>query len=305
MSERINKVLYTVDQRGDTTAAEKKMARDNIGAISADEIPSPSSTLEWQQTVQGIENTYEADKLTIHQDTHTVKMHTVNSTDVELGFLVPSITGTQGEARVLSMPANGDVPSWATMPQPGQTGLVRHNAELYLYLSDDGDHYHVRNVVNNAINHVVVYNHTGDICSILVEAPVLGADEEYNYYVVFDCADSSGSCGVDVESASPRILDTSYVTQSFMYIKTALASGASDAIVPEARVTDYEGNAKYVRIDEADYYGMSPNTVLAGPRVVTGVQSEGASYTKETVNFSGAPRYMIHVVGPVWELMVF
>lgn len=35
----INKVLYTVDQRADTTAAEKKTARDNIGAVGADDIP--------------------------------------------------------------------------------------------------------------------------------------------------------------------------------------------------------------------------------------------------------------------------
>ena len=35
----INKVLYNVDQRADTTAAEKKTARDNIGALGADDIP--------------------------------------------------------------------------------------------------------------------------------------------------------------------------------------------------------------------------------------------------------------------------
>lgn len=35
----INKVLYNVDQRADTTDAEKKTARDNIGALGADDIP--------------------------------------------------------------------------------------------------------------------------------------------------------------------------------------------------------------------------------------------------------------------------
>lgn len=34
----INKVLYTVDQRSDTTEAEKKTARDNIGAVGSDDI---------------------------------------------------------------------------------------------------------------------------------------------------------------------------------------------------------------------------------------------------------------------------
>jgi len=35
----INKVLYNVDQRADTTDAEKKTARDNIGALGAEDIP--------------------------------------------------------------------------------------------------------------------------------------------------------------------------------------------------------------------------------------------------------------------------
>lgn len=35
----INKVLYNVDQRAATTDAEKKTARDNIGALGADDIP--------------------------------------------------------------------------------------------------------------------------------------------------------------------------------------------------------------------------------------------------------------------------
>lgn len=35
----INRVLYNVDQRADTTAAEKKTARDNIGAVGAEDIP--------------------------------------------------------------------------------------------------------------------------------------------------------------------------------------------------------------------------------------------------------------------------
>lgn len=35
----INRVLYNVDQRADTTAAEKKTARDNIGAVGAEDVP--------------------------------------------------------------------------------------------------------------------------------------------------------------------------------------------------------------------------------------------------------------------------
>ena len=35
---KINKVLYNVDQRADTTAAEKKIARDNIGAVDIEAV---------------------------------------------------------------------------------------------------------------------------------------------------------------------------------------------------------------------------------------------------------------------------
>lgn len=39
----LNKVLYDIDQRGDTTASEKKTARDNIGAASSAELSSEVS----------------------------------------------------------------------------------------------------------------------------------------------------------------------------------------------------------------------------------------------------------------------
>lgn len=40
---RLNTVLYTIDQRADTTEAEKKVARDNIGAIGFDDVQSAGS----------------------------------------------------------------------------------------------------------------------------------------------------------------------------------------------------------------------------------------------------------------------
>ena len=40
---RLNTVLYTIDQRADTTEAEKKVARDNIGAISFDDVQEAGS----------------------------------------------------------------------------------------------------------------------------------------------------------------------------------------------------------------------------------------------------------------------
>ena len=87
--------------------------------------------------------------------------------------------------------------------QPG--GKHSHTAELYYHHYDDGDHYNVRNIKNYCINHVAVTNHSADICYIEVEAPTLGADEEYDYYVVFDCSNSSGGCNVSVQNCDAEI----------------------------------------------------------------------------------------------------
>jgi len=81
----------------------------------------------------------------------------------------------------------------------------RHDAELYFYNTDDGDHYHVRGIQNYAVNHVAVQNHSGDICSVTIEAPTLGLNEEYDYVVVFDCTNSSGSCNVSVQGCDAEI----------------------------------------------------------------------------------------------------
>jgi len=81
----------------------------------------------------------------------------------------------------------------------------KHDAELYFYNTDDGDHYHVRGIQNYAVNHVAVQNHNGDICSVTIEAPTLGLNEEYDYVVVFDCTNSSGSCNVSVQGCDAEI----------------------------------------------------------------------------------------------------
>lgn len=46
----INKVLYNIDQRAETTEAEKKTARDNIGALGLYDIPPISTTHTIDQT---------------------------------------------------------------------------------------------------------------------------------------------------------------------------------------------------------------------------------------------------------------
>jgi hypothetical protein len=89
-------------------------------------------------------------------------------------------------------------------------GKKRHTAELYYHHYDDGDHYNVRNVKNYCINHVAVTNHSADICYIEVEAPTLGSNEEYDYYVVFDCSNSSGGCNVGVQNCDAEIFNFPY-----------------------------------------------------------------------------------------------
>jgi hypothetical protein len=46
--------------------------------------------LSWQQETQGSSNSYPADQLKIHQDFHTVTMHTTGGSDVQLGYVVPN-----------------------------------------------------------------------------------------------------------------------------------------------------------------------------------------------------------------------
>lgn len=100
--------------------------------------------------------------------------------------------------------ANGQFATCSITPG----GPKRSNtAELYFHHAQDGDHYAVRNVKNYCINHVAVNGHSGDICYVEIESPTLdGTGEEYDYVVVFDCTNSSGSTThVTVQNADPEI----------------------------------------------------------------------------------------------------
>ena len=169
----INSVLYNVDQRTDTTEAEKATARANIGA---------QGVLTAGANIDINNDTVSCEKVRLEAGTNVSISSVLDPINRVLTYTV-SASGSQGGAK------------------------RSHTAELYLYST--GDHgdpdYHVRNIQNYCVNHVAVTNHNHDICSVVIEAPTLATGEEYDYVVVFDCVDSSGSCNVSVENCDPEI----------------------------------------------------------------------------------------------------
>lgn len=85
--------------------------------------------LKWEQTTQGATNTYTSDHLTIHQDTHQVRMENATHTgDVELGFVVPPVVSAPTENMVLGMASGNTVPTWGPAPSvPPLKDLVGGN----------------------------------------------------------------------------------------------------------------------------------------------------------------------------------
>lgn len=125
------------------------------------------------------------------------------------GLLDSGINGGSGKGAdnlPLYIDGNSQFATCTRMPKRS------HQAELYWHHDQDGTHYNVRNVKNGCINHVAVTNHSADVCYVYIEAPTLdGSGEEYDYTVVFDCTNSSGSCSVDVEDCFPEIFWKPYL----------------------------------------------------------------------------------------------
>ena len=354
----VNKVLYNVDQRADTTAEEKQTARQNIGAVSSTDLITEISRAQNAEasarsevvggTGIGVSKTTGAAGQDIYTVSNTKQSTLVTTTstvldvtsstpaehiDINLdnqristdsdniGYVAPYLANPL-TTKVLTLPANSNKPVWGE--PTGEGRLLRHNAELYLYdAMGDGEAYHVRNVANNCLNHVAVTNLQNRICSLLIEAPTLAADEEYNYTVVFDCVNSSGGCNVTVENAAARLVTTYGVTNSSEWLRITGADSASDAISPEIKVTetvtpnshyikDGDGNQtsvvysvgkteKYLRIDSASYYGIP--TTVSGPKVVTDVTGTSQVITDTAVNFAGSPVCQVRVHGGCFEVV--
>ena len=89
----INKVLYDVDQRNDTTDAEKKTARDNIGAAAAGDVASIDRT-----DIQG--NTIDVDELHFRQKGVSTAQILAGSTDLGSTVPLPSMASEEGKVPV-------------------------------------------------------------------------------------------------------------------------------------------------------------------------------------------------------------
>ena len=267
-------------------------------------------------------------QLTFYDATRAVSTRTGLEANVQ-GYLVPEST-TYDNGKVLTTVVNGNLitQEWRDSSVDGR--LMRHDAELYYYSTwqGDGQCYHVRNVANNCLNHVAVNNLSGVICNLVIEAPTLGTNEEYNYTVQFDCTSSSGSCTCSVENAAPKIFYKSQLDHTNQWLRVTGAANPSDAIDHEIQVVDMvnpnytniiDGNGqtqnvvysvghseKYLRIESASYYGGGSGTTYAGPNVITSVNLRNDVATSDTtVDFSGSPTYQIRVHGNVWELVRF
>lgn len=357
----LNTVLYNIDQRNDTTAAEKATARNNIGAVSATELISEISRAQSAeaaattevvggegigvgstlgangQTVYTVSNTKQSSLVTTTtegpDETYTLNVgtmdlnldtHKVQTDSDNIGYLAPYLANPLN-TKVLTLPANSNTPVWDDV-QSGDGRLLRHDAEIYLYDdTGDGDAYHVRNVANNCLNHVAVTNLQNCICSLLIEAPTLAANEEYNYTVQFDCTNSSGGCSVAVENAAPKLITDYGITLSSQWLRITGADTASDAINKEIKVTetvtpnshnikDGDGQQtsvvysvgkteKYLRIENAAYYGSTEYATLAGPKVVTDVTGTQQVITDTGVNFAGSPVCQVRVHGGCFEVV--
>lgn len=355
MSEQINKVL--ADRPQSFSSAEQAQARDNIGAMAA------SASSEFAPASAGFSGVSANNYITGDGTTGSpiglsskVKFETSlsatvigpNQVDVHnhigtsyIGNSFVSLNNVLGGGQTSFMNASSlkftdsaentevvdssSIQRWNSYSSMTGGGKYSASADLVLDHTSEGfSAWRVENVKNYAINHVLVSGHSYDICDLLVKAPTLSGNQEYDYSVVFDCVDSQGSCGVDVESSSPVLHSTYSVHGYGKYIETRLYTGASEALTSEAQIvsgvtpqyetisgtsfvtsmTDYY-NKPYMRIVEAQYNNVTTATRLAGPYVLTSVNIVENTLTEQGVNFGGSPAYQIDVLGSSWDIRRF
>lgn len=354
MSEQINKVL--ADRPQSFSSGEQAQARENIGAMAASassEFAPASAGFSGVSTNNCItgdgttsnpvglsskvkfENSLSStvigpNQLDVHNHVGTSYIGNsfinlnVNYNGGATGYMNASSVQFTDSANNTEVVDSSSIQRWNSYSSVS-AGKYSASADLVLDHTSEGySSWLVTGVHNYAINHVLVSGHNSDICDLLVKAPTLTGNQEYDYSVVFDCVDSNGGCGVDVENSAPVLHPTYNITAYGKYIETRLYTSASDAITPEAQVvsgvtpqyetisgtsfvtsmTDYY-NKPYMRIVGADYYGVTEATKLAGPYVVTGVGLIETTRTNQSIGFGGSPVYQIDVLGSSWDMRSF
>lgn len=354
MSEQINKVL--ADRPQSFSSGEQAQARDNIGAMAASassEFAPASAGFSGVSTNNCItgdgttsspiglsskvkfENSLSStiigpNQLDVHNHVGTSYIGnsfinlSVNYNGGAESYMNASSVRFTDSANNTEVVDSSSIQRWNSYSSLS-AGKYSASADLVFDHSSEGfSAWRVENVKNYAINHVLVSGHSGNICDLVVKAPTLTGNQEYDYSVVFDCVDSYGSCGVDVESSSPVIHSTYSVKGYGKYIETRLYTGASEALTSEAQIvsgvtpqyetisgtsfvtsmTDYY-NKPYMRIVEAQYNSVTTATRLAGPYVLTSVNIVENTLTEQGVNFGGSPTYQIDVLGASWDIRRF
>lgn len=180
----------------------------------------------------------------------------------------------------------------------------KHTATLEYHgtYGADGEEWYITNLINGAVNHVLVDNQNNVICKLYAVAPTIRNDEEYDYAIVFDCTNSSGNAQLDIQNAVPKIEERISLNHNGEFLRITGENTASDADPAEIRVVDSSSNNKYLRIEQANYYGNPEGKTLAGPYVVTGVELVTSNVTKQMVDFSGAKTYQARILGHVWRM---
>lgn len=208
----INKVLYNEDQSLSTTAEQKAIARKNIGldnvsnkeflVDSSEGVKNVTDDVEYKVDIEAdsVESFSDSDVVVVGFQSPKMKTKPVTALFAWIKLKLGIKSSEYDESKFLN--EKGEF-----VKVVGGGAKRRNDAELYLYHTGDyGDlDYHVRNIKNYCINHVAVANHSSDMCSVVIEAPTLATGEEYDYVVVFDCVNSSGSCNVSVENCDPEI----------------------------------------------------------------------------------------------------
>lgn len=226
MSEQIKKVLSNVAQT--LTSTEQAQARANIGAqaqltagtnitIDANNVISATGPSIQKQNYGDTDPSAVSTLLIDSDDPEGYAL--LKADNVTKGFLVQGPYKTLLDSGINSGSGVGDASTPIYVDTDGtfkagnavvNGGKHSHTAELYYHHYDDGDHYNVRGIKNYCINHVAVTNHSADVCYIEIEAPTLGTNEEYDYYVVFDCTNSSGGSNVTVQNCDAEIFNFPY-----------------------------------------------------------------------------------------------